>query len=110
MSFDSSSFELLQQKDAAVKWNTIRGLSDATDMIYVYVSGTGSKALIMPIKNSTTAQGNASLSIMFFCFRFCCHLFFGSCFFKLDFGLGFTKSYSPKMLSTSVVPNYSCLS
>ncbi len=39
-----------------VAWNTLRGTTDCVDVIFVYIAGTGTKALPVPIKKTTSAD------------------------------------------------------
>ena len=39
-----------------VKWNTVRGLTDAVDCVYIYIAGTGKLALPVPVKRTTSAD------------------------------------------------------
>lgn len=45
-----------KQAMKGVAWNTLRGTTDAVDVVYVYVAGAGSKALPVPIKKTTSAD------------------------------------------------------
>ena len=39
-----------------VSWQSLRGTSDAVDVIFVYIAGTGSLALPVPVKRTTSAD------------------------------------------------------
>ena len=44
-----------------VSWNTLRGTSDAVDVIFVFIAGTGKLALPMPVKRTSTADDVVNL-------------------------------------------------
>jgi hypothetical protein len=39
-----------------VAWNTLRGTTDCVDVIFVYIAGSGKRALPVPIKKTTSAD------------------------------------------------------
>jgi hypothetical protein len=39
-----------------IQWATLRGVTDAVDVVYIFVAGTGRKALPVPIKRTTSAD------------------------------------------------------